>query len=60
MAIFSVMSHVVMHNREDPSFLSMKTCAMGNKYKAVMTVAPITLDEYPLEQFCHFCMSLKN
>ena len=48
------MSLVVMHNREDPSFLPMKTCAIGNNYEVVMTVASVTLDECPLEQFAIF------
>ena len=33
------MSHVVMHSREDPSFLPMRTCGMGSNYDVVKAVA---------------------
>ena len=48
------MSHVVMHNRDDLSYLPMSTCAMSYNYEVVMAVASITLDEYTLGQFYQF------
>ena len=47
-------------SREDPSFLPMRTCAKGNNYEVLKVVPSITLEEYTLEQLCHFCMSQQD